>query len=58
MKATPWILALALSFAAYAGMENPDTGEKCQGIDCLDMNDPGPASGSTTRRPVGASRRR
>ncbi len=53
MKATPWILALALSFAAYAGMENPDTGEKCQGIDCLDMNDPGPASGSTPPAPSG-----
>jgi hypothetical protein len=41
MKARPWVLALALSFPAYAGMENPETGETCQGIDCVDMNNPG-----------------
>jgi Peptidase family M23/Bacterial tandem repeat domain 1 len=50
MQATPFALALAVSFAAYAAMENPETGETCRGVDCVDMNKPsggGSSAGSS-----------
>ena len=35
------LLALALTFSlpAHAGKSNPDTGEKCWGLDCIDPED-------------------